>query len=278
MDNKIHITDLIDGTVRQKHPEPQDRALVPWKKKSRASPIANVMERIARFVSPYIARIRKLHPRKAITAVRDLNVYRKIRERLVRFYIKRTAATTAVKPEKLMVCWQPVPLIIAKVALVAVVSAWLYGFAPLVGKWLKIGFDFFKLEDIYNFEFPKQPFFDAIAGYAILSVIAYYGIWFLYRQLLAFLSVLVINDAEDKVYVVRNAFVRKTLYVFSIADIALVVLRQNLVARLFGIGTISLEKKSGELVEINSVGSAREAVKLLSRTHGKSRESAYDRV
>jgi len=276
--DKIKITDLVDGAAKPKFAIPRDRSLVPWKKKKRESLFASMKKRFLQFVAPYFAKLRRLKPVRTMDALRNINMYRKLRERLVRFYIRRTIAPTSVRRAKLMVYWQPVPLIIAKVALAVVFSFWFYGLAPFVGKWLKIGFDFFKLQDIYKFEFPKQSFFDAIAGYAILFVIAYVGLWFLYHQLVAFLSVLVVNETENRVYVVRNVFVKKTLYAFSIADIALVVLRQNMFARLFGIGSISLEKKSGELVEIKSIAGARNAVRLISGTRGKAGESAYGKL
>jgi hypothetical protein len=266
---KIQITDLIDDEHKQKHPRPEDKALVLWKKKKRASFFKNAAMSFFTFAGVLRKALNRVKPQPVISFIKNLNVYRKLRERLVRFYLKRTVATLPIDRVRLTIFWQPVPLILCKVAIVAAASYWLYTLFPILGKWLREGFDFFKLQDIYNFEFPKQTFFDSIALYLLLFIIAYHGLYFLYHELSAFLSVLVVNEAEAKVYLVRSVFVKKVLYVFAIPEIALVILRQNIVARIFGIGTISLEKKSGDLVEIRSIAGARKAVRLLSQAYGK---------
>jgi hypothetical protein len=276
--DRIRISDLIDEEHKENKSIPDQQALVPFRKRLRQSPLREMLQRAIAIIASVFLRFRKLDFVQTLPKLKNLNIYRKARERLTNFYLKRTVLHADVKKESLHIFWQPVLFILGKLTLVAAISFWVFGFYPVIGKWLKIGFDFFKLEEIYTFEFPKQPFYDSVAMYLILAVIVYYSVYFLYHQVAAFLSVLVINEAERKVYIVRNVFVRKSLYVFSIQDLALVVLSQSMIGRFFGLGTISLEKKSGELVEIKSVYGARRAVRLLSAKPKKHKETVYDRL
>jgi hypothetical protein len=279
--DKIQITDLIDEDHKEQQPQQEILLIedkVSPKKRKKTSVFTTLMNIIRNAPTNIATALGRMSIRTIFSSIKKLNVYRKIREGLIRFYLKRTVANTPVNKDNLLICWQPVPFILVKIGLVAVISYQVYGFYTLLGKWLKEGFDFFKLQDIYNFEFPKQPFFDTVAIVLLLFIICYHGLYFLYNQLLAFLSVLVVNKVESKVYIVKNVFIRKELFVFSIPDIALVILRQNILARIFGIGTIALEKKSGELVEIKSVMGARAAAKLLSAQPAGNGEPGHERV
>ncbi|MBN2444920.1 MAG: PH domain-containing protein [Spirochaetales bacterium] len=195
--------------------------------------------------------------------LKKINIYRRIRESLVSFYLSKTVAA---QKKDLTIAWQPPLFIILKITVVAIISYKVYELHPIVGNWFKIGLDFFKLHEIYNFTFPPQSFFDSIASYLFLFIIAYHGIYFLYHQIQALFSVLVINDAEDKVYYIKNFFIKKDLFIFSIPDISLVVLKQNIISRLFGLGTISLQKRSGEQVVIRTVQRAHILLKHLTNT------------
>ena len=164
-------------------------------------------------------------------------------------------------------------LIPCRIAIVAIISYKIYELHPIVGTWFKAGLDFFKLHEIYNFKFPSKSFFDTIASYLFLFVIAYHGIYFLYHQVQAFFSVLVINKADEKVYYIKNFFIKKDLFIFSVPDIALVVLKQNIVSRLFGLGTISLQKRSGEQVVIRTVQRAHVLLKDLTAIRSENSEN-----
>jgi hypothetical protein len=265
--DKIQITDLIDTEGKDNKPDAEhseNRALLPMKKKSAQAPLLLAWLRILVFLKSFFNQLAKIDPGKIKDFLSRINIYRDLREKLTHFYLKRTVSNAGVNRDGLLICWQPVFLILFKVGIAAFVSYRVYLFYPLIGKWLKEGFDFFKLQEIYNFEFPKQPFFDSVASGILLFVIGYHGLFFLYRQLIGLFSVLVVNKDEAKVYYLRSSFVKKELYVFSIPDIALVVLKQNILSRLFHIGTIALQKKSGELIEIRSIMQAQRVVKELS--------------
>lgn len=212
-------------------------------------------------LSAVIEKMKEIDLKKVGDFFRRINVYRKTREALVGCYLSRTAS---VEKKNLIVFWQPLFLIIAKIAVVAFVSFKIWELYPIVGKWMKIGLDFFKLHEIYNFRFPGIGFFESVANYLFLFILGYHGLFFLYHQLLDLFSVIAISAADGKVFYVRNLFLKKELYVFSIPDIALIVLRQNILARLIGVGTISLQKRSGEQVAIRSVGNARTLLMLIS--------------
>lgn len=200
--------------------------------------------------------------KKIMPLLKKLNIYREVRESLVAFYLSKTVA---VKKQDLTISWQPPFFIFLKIAVVAFISFKLYELHPVVGTWLKTGLDFFKLHEIYNFKFPAKSFFDTVAHYIFLFIIGYYGIYFLYHQILGLFSVLVINKVDEKVYYIKNFFVKKDLFIFSIPDIALVILKQNIISRLFGLGTISLQKRSGEQVVIRTVQRAHVLLKDLTK-------------
>lgn len=206
---------------------------------------------------------------KIVLFLKQLNIYRRIRESLVAFYLSKTVAA---EKKDLNISWQPPLLIFFKIAIVAFISFKLYELHPYVGAWFKAGLDFFKLHEIYNFKFPSESFFNTVASYLFLFVIGYHGIYFLYHQVLGFFSVLVINKTDEKVYYIRNFFIKKDLFIFSIPDIALVVLKQNIISRLFGLGTISLQKRSGEQIVIRTVQRAHLLLKDLTRMKKKYEE------
>jgi len=187
----------------------------------------------------------------------SLNFYRKIRESLVSFYLSKTANADKIN---LTISWQPLLLIAAKIAIVLFISYKIYELHPIVGSWMKIGLDFFKLHEIYTFKFPNRSFFNTVSSYVFLFILGYHGIFFLYHQLTAFFSVIVVSKSEEKLYYIKSYFIKKELFIFSIPDIALIILKQNFFYRFFDIGTISLQKKSGEQIIIKSI---KEASKLL---------------
>jgi hypothetical protein len=193
---------------------------------------------------------RKSILKKAVQFIKKINIYRRMRESFVSFYLSKTVDANK---KDLTISWQPPLFILFKIAVVAFISYKLYQLHPVVGTWFKTGMDFFKLHEIYNFKFPAKSFFDTVASYLFLLIIGYHGIYFLYHQVLGLFSVLVVNRTDEKVYYIRNLFIKKDLFIFAIPDIALVVLKQNIISRLFGLGTISLQKRSGEQVVIRTV-------------------------
>ena len=122
--------------------------------------------------------------------------------------------------------------------------------------YLKQGILFFRLHEIYNFDLPTTTFLENLAKIILLIIIGYTGIFFVKYQLEALLSALVISKADKRVYYIKNSFLLKELYIFSIPEIDHVVLKQNILTRLIGIGTIMLQKKSGEQVIIASIKNA----------------------
>jgi hypothetical protein len=216
----------------------------------------------------FIEKMKKITWEQILQCFKNINIYRKIRESLVGFYLSRTAS---VDKKNLIISWQPLFLIIVKIAVVAFLSYKIWELHPIVGNWFKIGLDFFKLHEIYNFRFPARSFFDTVAGYLFLIVLGYHGLYFLYHQLQDLFSVLALSKADEKIFYIRNLFLKKDLYIFSIPDIALVVLKQNILYRLLGLGTISLQKRSGEQIVIRSIRGATRMLKELTEM-----KRAYD--
>ena len=186
----------------------------------------------------------------------------RVRNYFTERYLTRTLAVT---PDSLGFHFQPPLLVLARVALVAIVVFNLYALYPIVGSWIQKGFEFFQLHEIYNFEFPKNSFFHSIAQYLFLLVIGYYGLFFMIRQIQALFSTLAVSRAERKIYYLKNTLIVKHVYLFQISEIDHIILKQNIIGRLFGVGTIVLSKKNGESVVVAALRNAPGIVREFSR-------------
>ena len=188
------------------------------------------------------------------------NPITKLRISLVNRYLEKT---TDRKTGNLSYHWQPLLLILAKLLVVAYLSYRFHALYPILGTWLKKGFEFFKLYEIYNFQFPKTRTFDTVAEVMFLLVIGYYGIPFLIRQVQALFSSLVVDPAEKKVYYIKSFLLIKDIYIFMAAEMHHFVLKQNIVSRFLRIGTVVLERKAGEKVVVRSLSRAPDIVSQL---------------
>ena len=59
------------------------------------------------------------------------------------------------------------------------------------------------------------------------------------------------------------------MFIFNIPEMDFIVLKQNILSRLFGIGTISLQKKSGEQIVIKSLKKATKITRLITEIKNK---------
>ena len=188
------------------------------------------------------------------------NPISKLRISLVDRYLESSIERSA---SNLSHHWQPMLLILVKLLVVAYLSYRFHALYPFLSTWLKKGFEFFKLHEIYNFRFPKKRTFDTVAEVLCLVVIAYYGIPFFIRQVQAFFSSLVIDPSEKKVYYIKSFLLVKDIYIFMVPEIHHIVLKQNIISRLLNMGTVVLEKKAGEKVIVRSLFRAPDIVKQL---------------
>lgn len=185
--------------------------------------------------------------------IRDFNIYRRFREALVCMYLKRTISFQKTNST---ITWQPLFFVLFKLAAAGIISFCFYSLYPYLAGFLKQGILFFRLHEIFNFDFPTATFLDNLAKIILCIIIGYVGIFFVKYQLEALLSALIISAKDKKAYYLKNTFILKELYIFSIPEIDHVVLKQNILTRLLGIGTILLQKKSGERVIIASIKNA----------------------
>lgn len=189
-----------------------------------------------------------------------LNAYKNIREKSIRRYLKKAASLEG----RSLIAWQPVLWIFVKIGLLLFISYRLYLFHPIVAGWLEEGLKFFRLSEIYNFDFPGKSSFLTISSYLFLFILGYHGLYFLYYQLQALFSSVVISESEKKVYYIRSSLVKKDLFIFTIPEIDLVVMEQNLLFRPFKMGNLNLFKKSGEKIVVTSLKEAPGLVKMIS--------------
>ena len=188
------------------------------------------------------------------------NPFVRLRRFLTVRYLQSTAASDV---NELSFHWQPAVFVLVKVLVVAYLSYRADLFYPHLGDLIRKGFEFFKLEEIYNFKFPSKSFFDRVAEIIFLFIILYYGMFFLIRQIQALFSSFILNLNEKKAYYIKNLIIFKNIHVIQIAEIDHIVLKQNILGRLIHIGTIVLEKKSGEKIIIRSLNKASDITKQL---------------
>jgi hypothetical protein len=185
--------------------------------------------------------------------LRDVNVYRRIRESLIRLYLKRTIS---FQKKKSIITWQPFFFVFFKLASAGIISYLFFLLYPYLSGYLKEGILFFRLHEIFNFDFPSIRVLDNLAKIILGIIIGYIGIFFVKYQVEALLSALIVSPGDKRIYYIKNTFILKELYIFSIPEIDHVVLKQNIITRLLGIGTLLLQKKSGERVIIASIKDA----------------------
>ncbi|MBN2535206.1 MAG: PH domain-containing protein [Spirochaetales bacterium] len=184
---------------------------------------------------------------------RDLNIYRRFKEYLVYMYLKRTIT---FQKRNCIITWQPFFFVLFKVTAAGIISFCFFSLYPYLSGYLKQGILFFRLHEIFNFDFPTTTFLDNLAKIILCIIIGYTGLFFVKYQVEALLSALIINTNDKKVYYIKNTFLLKELFIFSLPGIDHVVLKQNILSRLLGIGTILLQKKSGERIIIASIKNA----------------------
>jgi hypothetical protein len=92
----------------------------------------------------------------------------------------------------------------------------------------------------------------------------------MYHQIQALFSALVVCKTKNKVYYIKNHIIKKELYVISIPLMDVIILKQNILYRILGIGTIVLQKKSGEKIIITSIKSASKTFKEISDIKSRS--------
>ncbi|OHD56201.1 MAG: hypothetical protein A2Y33_00070 [Spirochaetes bacterium GWF1_51_8] len=168
--------------------------------------------------------------------------------------------SVAANPESLTLYFQPRYVIIIKVIFFFAAAYFFYELHHPVGKILQDIIGFFKLDEIYKFTFPGEDFFQKVSSALFLLVLAYFGIWFLGRQIQGLLSGLAVDKSSKKLYYVKNILIATNLYVFNVPEIDVIVLKQNLLARLVRIGTLELQKKSGERIVVSMLQNAPQAV------------------
>jgi hypothetical protein len=197
--------------------------------------------------------LRNLSPRPIVEWLRGHNYYRIAREKLVRGYLRRAIALNDPGSE---ISWQPLYYVVVKVVIVAILVWEVFRLHPILGGWLETGFRFFKFHEIYNFTFPARSFFDRIAAILAGIVLGYYGLYFLFYQLQALFSSIIVSRREKKIFYIKSLFVKKDLHMFSASELDFFVLKHNLLSRLFGIGTLVLSGKNGDLITVRGVGRA----------------------
>jgi hypothetical protein len=176
-------------------------------------------------------------------------------------YLKKTVSADR---NSLVLYFQPRYLIILKVMLFFAAGYFFYELHHPVGTILQNIMGFFKLDEIYKFKFPDPGFFQKVSSVLFLLILAYFGVWFLGRQIQGILSGLAVDRAGKKLYYVRNSLVTIDLYMFAVPEIDMIVLKQNIAGRILRVGTIELRKKSGERIAIASIQRAPEAINSIS--------------
>ncbi|MBN1698445.1 MAG: PH domain-containing protein [Spirochaetales bacterium] len=221
---------------------------------------------IARSIAAVIDRSIKPRFTRFVSTLKDINIYRHVREHCIYRYL-----STMMQLEKsgTVITWQPFYLILVKTIIAVTVFIFVFNLYPYLSGWLGEIVRFFRLHEIYHFDFPTRSSLDTAAQVIIALVLGYIGLFFLIYHIQALFSSLVINNAGKKAYYIRNSVVCTSLYVFSVPEIDHIVLKQNILFRLLGIGTIVFMKKSGEKVTIASIKNASKVFRQFSSIIGE---------
>ncbi len=162
-------------------------------------------------------------------------------------------ALTGINWREASVYRQPIPLIFIKLTLFAGFVYLLMILAPAAAQFLEEGFRFFRLHEIYKFEFPHAGFFVRLTRLLLLIPLAHSGIFFLLDQIEATFSAAVIDKRGRCVYYVRDRLVTKELCQLRLVEIDMIRLKQNLLLRPFRVGTVELVRKNGQTITIRGL-------------------------
>jgi len=213
----------------------------------------------------FFKKVKQVDIKGIIIKIKKINIYQRVREYLIRLYLSNTIS---IDKKDLSITWQSFIYIFLKLAVATIISYRFFLLYPYVSAWLKEGIIFFRLHEIYNFDFPTVAFLDNLAKIILLIILGYAGIFFIIYQIQALFSAFIISPFDKKVYYVKNFLIFKELFIFSIPEIDHVVLNQNIIYRFFGIGTIRLKKKSGEQVVIANLKNASKIFTKISEING----------
>lgn len=147
------------------------------------------------------------------------------------------------------------------------------------GEILQTGCKFFKLNEIFNFKFPSNLFFYNMSINIFLIFFIYHGYFFLINQVESIFSSLAINQRpsdsrlhlnknyiENPLYCyVKNKLIVKEYIVFSPKDIEYGIIKQNIISKLFKIGTVIFQKHNGDQIIIRSIKYPEQAISYLTK-------------
>lgn len=152
--------------------------------------------------------------------------------------------------------WQPQWWVALKGLALLIVLGMIYPLHYIVGGWFEEVMSFFRLQEIYSFEFPESSFFIGIAKGLFIALLGYfflYGFYYLYQY---FFSELVLIPEMNKIYYRHRKWFTSQLYVIETDDLKMVSIKQNWVQRLIMSGDIRLERVSGDTITVKGVGRA----------------------
>jgi hypothetical protein len=164
-----------------------------------------------------------------------------------------------VNKEDLSYYCQSILMIIVKTAVFIILIVKIYPLYKIAGDYIKIGFNFFKIEEIYKFKMPDIKFFYLVSRILIIGLIAYHGFYFLKKQAEGIFSSIIIDNKNNKIYLIKSCLIKNDLYIFSKSDVSPVLIRQNIISKIFNIGTIILQKKDDEKISISSISDIKKA-------------------
>lgn len=164
-----------------------------------------------------------------------------------------------VDKEDLSFYCQSILMILIKIAIFVILVIKIYPLYKTVGEYLKIGFNFFKIEEIYKFKMPDIKFFYQVSKILIIALFCYHGFYFFKKQIEGIFSSIIIDNQNNKIYLIKSYLIKNDLYIFLKSDVSPVVIRQNIISKIFNTGTIILQKKDDERISISSIANIKKA-------------------
>lgn len=168
--------------------------------------------------------------------------------------------------------WQARCLVVLKFIILIGILYLIYPLHVIVGGWFEEVVSFFKLNEIYSFEFPGSEFFIKIAKYLFITLLGYFGLYIIYYLYQYFFSELIFISDTQKIYYRHRKWFINQLYIIEPDDIRLISLQQNWFQRLVMSGDIILVRISGDTIHIKGISRAASFIHLYDNLTDKSRK------
>lgn len=140
-----------------------------------------------------------------------------------------------------------------------VFAIYIYSFYPKLTILLKDGFLFFHFPKIFNLKQPEDLFFENISKLFLIAIVGFHYFSMLSIAMEYFFSCLYISKKQKIFIFVQSNLFSRSIHLFKDQNYQY-QLADNLLTRIFGIGTLTIIAGNGELWRLRLISRARIAL------------------